>query len=115
MQLRKILDNAIGWRTNRKIVVFESDDLGSIRMPSREVFDSLVKKGFAIKDDPYCNNDAMERNVDLERLFETLSKFKDATGRIPVITGLCLVANPDFMKIEESNFAQYFYKKFQKL
>lgn len=30
--------NIPGWRTNRKIVVIESDDWGSIRMPSQEVY-----------------------------------------------------------------------------
>jgi len=36
--LRKNLVNIPGWRTNRKIVVIESDDWGSVRMPSREVY-----------------------------------------------------------------------------
>jgi len=29
--------NIPGWRTDRKIVVIESDDWGAIRMPSKEV------------------------------------------------------------------------------
>jgi hypothetical protein len=32
------LTNAIGWRTNRKIVVIESDDWGSIRMRDKKTF-----------------------------------------------------------------------------
>mgnify|MGYP000999890125 CR=1 FL=1 len=34
--------NIPGWRTNRKIVVIESDDWGSVRMRSREVYDRLI-------------------------------------------------------------------------
>ena len=33
--------NIPGWRTKRKIVVIESDDWGSIRMPSLKVFETL--------------------------------------------------------------------------
>ena len=35
--IKKWLINIPGWRTNRHIVVIESDDWGSIRMPSCEV------------------------------------------------------------------------------
>ena len=38
--------NVPGWRTNRHIVVIESDDWGSIRMPSKEVYDKLLKEGY---------------------------------------------------------------------
>ncbi|MBK7480400.1 MAG: hypothetical protein IPI69_12245 [Bacteroidales bacterium] len=37
--------NISGWRTRRKIVVFESDDWGSIRMPSMEVYSEFRNKG----------------------------------------------------------------------
>ena len=33
-----------GFRTGRKIVVFESDDWGSIRMPNKLVYDQLRQK-----------------------------------------------------------------------
>ena len=36
------LVNSKGWRTNRKIVVLESDDWGAIRMSSKEAFDKLT-------------------------------------------------------------------------
>ena len=41
MIIRNIFHNLLsipGWRTNRHIVVIESDDWGSIRMPSKEVY-----------------------------------------------------------------------------
>ncbi|NTW32234.1 MAG: hypothetical protein HGB12_06370 [Bacteroidetes bacterium] len=33
--------NIPGWRTDRKILVIESDDWGSIRMPSKETYSGL--------------------------------------------------------------------------
>ena len=109
-KVRKVIGNTLGWRTNNKIIVIESDDWGSIRMPSTKTFDHLVQRGFTIADDPYCKYDSLERNVDLERLFDVLSNHKDSTGRSPVITGLCLMANPDFELIREHDFSSYFYK-----
>lgn len=34
--------NAIGWRTNKKYLIIESDDWGAVRMPLREVYNHLV-------------------------------------------------------------------------
>ena len=42
---KKNLSNIPGWSTNRKIVVIESDDWGSIRMPSLETFEKLSSNG----------------------------------------------------------------------
>ena len=43
--LLKNISNLPGWRTNRKIVVIESDDWGSIRMPSLTIFEKFALKG----------------------------------------------------------------------
>lgn len=42
-----------GWKTSRKIIVIESDDWGSIRMPSKEVYNSLLKQGIRVDKDDY--------------------------------------------------------------
>lgn len=104
--------NIPGWRTNRKIVVIESDDWGSIRMSSAESFNSLLKAGIPVNRSHYSVNDALESNSDLEFLFETLHKFKDSTGRHPVMTGVNIVANPIFDKIKESGYKKYFYEPY---
>jgi hypothetical protein len=104
--------NIPGWRTNRKIVVIESDDWGSIRMPSRKVFDALLRAEIPVNTSHYTLYDSLESNADLEMLMETLTKFKDSTGRHPVITGVNIVANPDFEKIAATNFTEYFYEPF---
>jgi len=110
--LRYKLSNLPGWRTDRKIIVFESDDWGSVRMSSEKSFKSLVKAGLQIENDPYCRFDALESNSDLESLFEVISRFRDKNGNHPVFTGLNVVANPDFEKIKASGFQHYFYEPF---
>ncbi len=105
------LYNIPGWRTKRHIVVIESDDWGSIRMPSREVYNALLKAGIRVHKCHYCSNDSIASEDDLSLLFEVLNQHKDIHGRPAVITANAVVANPDFEKIKESGFAQYAYKK----
>lgn len=104
--------NMPGWRTNRKIVVIESDDWGSIRMSSLEAFNNLLKAGMREDRNHYNTFDSLESNKDLECLFETLSKFKDKNGHHPVMTGVNVVANPNFEKIKENGFTQYVYEPY---
>jgi hypothetical protein len=101
-----------GWKTRKKIIVFESDDWGSIRMPSNEVKNSLHKSNPNIANDLYCKYDNLENSDDLNALFELLKKYKDKNGRNPVITANTIVANPNFDKIKGSNFENYFYETF---
>lgn len=113
--LIKNISNIPGWRTNRNIVVIESDDWGSIRMPSNaaraQLLANLVSMG-DIERQRYTNFDTLANEIDFEALFETLSQFKDMNGKYPVFTAVSLVANPDFDKIKESNFECYFYEPF---
>ena len=104
--------NIPGWRTNRKIVVIESDDWGSIRMPSREVYERFLKQGIKVNHCPYNRYDSLASEEDLEALFELLKRFKDKKGNHPVITANTVLANPDFEKIRESGFEEYFYENF---
>lgn len=104
--------NARGTRLDRKLVVIESDDWGSIRMPSREVFNRLQAEGHHPETDPYMRFDALESDLDLERLFEVLGSVKDKWGKPAVITANAVVANPDFARIEEEGFAEYYYEPF---
>lgn len=106
------LSNMKGWRTNRKIVVFESDDWGSIRMPSRSVFKALQRKGIPVEKSPYCRYDTLEDNQDLEHLFNILLDFKDINGNHPIITANTVVANPKFSIIKESGYRVYAYEPF---
>lgn len=113
----KNLSNLPGWRTNRKIVVIESDDWGSIRMPSIAIFEKLTSKGFDLTSGDalrYNQNDTLANTHDLSALFQTLVNFKDFHGNHPVFTAVSLVANPDFEKIKKGNFQDYFWEPFTK-
>lgn len=112
MFTRKELYNMVGWRTKRHLVVIESDDWGSIRMPSREVYDEFIRRGIRVDKDPYCRYDSLATKEDLTNLFEVLQSVKDKNGHHPIITANCVVANPIFDKIRESNFTEYHYEPF---
>ena len=102
------LTNHSGWKTNRKIVVIESDDWGSIRMPSVEAYENMKKRGVPVDNSPYCKFDTLASESDLEYLFDLLASFNDQSGNHPVITANCVVSNPDFDRIEKSKFVSYF-------
>jgi hypothetical protein len=106
------LSNLPGWRTDRKIIVFESDDWGSVRMPSKEAFNNLIRSGIPVDQSNYNRFDSLEGNSDLESLFEVISSFKDKSGNHPVFTGICVIANPDFDKIKASQYQKYFFEPF---
>lgn len=108
------LSNVKGWRTKKHIVVLESDDWGSVRMSSLESFERLRSAGIPVDKDHYNINDSLESNEDLEMLFETLRKFRDSTGRNPVMTGVNVVANPDFQAIADNDFTEYVYEPYTK-
>lgn len=104
--------NIPGWSTNRRIVVIESDDWGSIRIPSRDVYERFHEFGFNVRQSRYNRFDALESNSDLEKLFEVLQRYKDCNGRPAQVTANTIVCNPDFQKIASSGFAEYSYEHF---
>ena len=113
-QIRSVLSQNIinipGWTTNRKIVIFESDDWGSIRMPSKEVFERFVAEGMNLTDSDYNRIDNLESNDDLTSLFEILNSFRDHNGNHPSLTANLIVGNPNFLKIKESDFTEYYFE-----
>ncbi|OJV37854.1 MAG: hypothetical protein BGO33_07900 [Bacteroidia bacterium 43-41] len=116
MKIKSVITNTFlnfpGWHTPRKIVVIESDDWGSIRMPSKEVKQKLQQSGIMLENDPYSLFDTQADDKDLEALFEVLCSVKDKNGRYAVMTADTNVANPDFDKIKASDYQQYFYEPF---
>lgn len=111
-KVKKNLSNLIGWKTKRKIVVFESDDWGSIRTKNLEAYQNMIKGGLKLDNLNFTKFDCLESNSDLESFFQILTNHIDSTGRHPVFTPMCIVANPDFEKIKASNFERYFYEPF---
>lgn len=102
--------NLKGWHTDRKIVVIESDDWGSIRMPSKGIYNKCIKAGYRVDLNPYERYDSLLSSLDLDLLFDLLFSFKDSNGRHPIITANCVVANPDFVKIKGANYENYYFE-----
>lgn len=98
------------FRTSRHIIVFESDDWGSIRMCQRSGWEELLKLGYAVDKRPYECYDTLESSVDLEALFDVLRKYEDYKGNHPVITANMSMANPNFEKIKQSDFQEYHFE-----
>ena len=111
-KIRFNLKNIPGWKCNRKIVVFESDDWGSNRIASKAHFENLQKAGFPVHKSAYNRFDTIERSEDLEELFNVLTSVKDKNGRNAVFTPFLNVANPDYDKIRKDNFESYHYETF---
>lgn len=99
-----------GWHTRRHIIVIESDDWGSIRMPSKDVYKQLLHNGYNVDRDLFSRYDSLERGEDLAALFDVLQSVKDKNGHPAVITADSVVANPDFDKIEGNGFSTYSYE-----
>lgn len=100
--LKNHLINIPGWRTDRKIVVFESDDWGSIRMPSKLAFNSLLNQGIRVDKSYYDSLDTLEAEEDLTALFDILSNYKAK------FTFNTVLGNPDYRKIKQSEFLDYY-------
>jgi hypothetical protein len=107
--LQSNIINSVGDRYDSKIVVLESDDWGSIRMSSKESLKRFETKGFELKNSVY-KYDALESEEDLTYLFEVLNQFQDRRGQPACLTANVCMANPDFKKIKEANFQEYFYE-----
>lgn len=104
--------NARGFKTTRKIVVFESDDWGSIRMPSIRAYENLLHKGIKVDQSLYDRLDTLEHKADLSNLLEVLAGVRDMHGRPALFTLNTVLANPDFEKIKEDNYQRYHYELF---
>jgi hypothetical protein len=100
---------AKAWRTPKKIIVIESDDWGSIRTSTREAYNYLMRKGYKMNASPY-SFDALETNEDLQELYHILSLHVDAEGNPACLTANMIMANPDFDKIQNDNFRQYYFE-----
>lgn len=103
-------------KTKRHIVVFESDDWGSIRIPSKDILERIKLKTsngiLTCSFDKFDEVDTLASNSDLENLIEVLNSVRDMNGNPAKITLNCVMANPDFEKIRKSNFTEYHYELF---
>ena len=109
-EIKHYLSQITGWHTRRHLVVIESDDWGSIRMPSKEVYDKLLSLGYRVDLCHFSHFDSLETEDDLVRLFEALDSVRDCKGNPAILTANSVTANPDFKKIKDSGYRDYYYE-----
>lgn len=93
-----------------KVIIFESDDWGSVRIPSKDVQKKLEQSGINISSCPYSKYDCLETKEDIEILVNTLGVTKNSNCGTAIFTMNYLTANPDFNKIRDDNFQNYYYE-----
>ncbi|MFW5804787.1 MAG: hypothetical protein ACOCWG_06110 [bacterium] len=114
MNIRQFVKRIIdipGFHTKRKFLIIVSDDWGGVRLKSKQAREKLKSLGIEM-DSRFERFDTLESNFDMESLFEVLLKHKNYYGQHPVITAVTNVANPDFVRIKENKFSEYFYEPF---
>lgn len=109
--VKKYLDK-LGWQSEKKLLVFCSDDWGGIRNCSLNSHRKLSELGLIMNSNRFDRFDTLESNKDMETLFEVLLKYRDHRGNHPVITAVTNVGNPDFDKIKKDNYEKYYWEPF---
>jgi hypothetical protein len=104
--------NIRGWRTDRRLVVFESDDWGAIRMPGQKAFDVLARSTKGVELSRYDAIDCLEDQYDLDELAGVLSSTCDSRGRPACFTTNMVMGNPEFEAIRESRFDRFVHEPF---
>ena len=104
--------NMRGWKTRRKLIVFESDDWGAIRMRDRQTHESLRQAGIPVDRWRYDSLDCLESRADLEALFSVLESHRDSNGQPVKFTLNTVMGNPDFKAIRESSFEVFHHQHF---
>lgn len=105
----KSLKHIPGWRSRNKLVVFNVDDYGNVRIASSAAHEALSKAGLAV-DGRFDRFDTLETRADLEALLEVLDSVRDKTGRGAVFTPYALSANLDFNALSATP-EQYRYEE----
>ena len=103
------LKNTIGWKTNRKIVVFAIDDYGNVRVDSKKARENMDKAGLKTRS-RFDLFDALETRKDLEMLLDALSSVKDKHDQSAVFTPYSLPCNINFEQMADEGYRQYLYE-----
>jgi hypothetical protein len=102
--------NIRGWRTNRHLIVFESDDWGAIRMRDTATMKAMTKMGLRLPHSAYNRFDCLEFRRDLEALFNVLEDNRSNRYKPPIFTFNTVMGNPHFQRIKENNFTRFFHE-----
>lgn len=108
--MRRLLSNIqtnFGGVKTPKVLIFQSDDWGFSRTNHND--DSIAfLKSINLQNLPYNSIDGLENVDDLKNLQSLLESYKDQNGIKPIFTLNYVTSNPDFQRIEENNFSNYY-------
>lgn len=108
----RLIKNLPGKKTSRKIVCIYIDDYGSIRVKDKQAYETLKAAGLPMDSTRYAKFDTLASSEDLQMMFEVLQSVKDSQGHHACLTPYANIANPDFEKIRESGYTQYYREPF---
>lgn len=101
--------NVIGWKTNRKIIVFSIDDYGNVRLDSSQARKNMDAAGMKTYS-RFDSFDTLETRDDLEALYNVLTSVKDKNNKPAIFTPFALPCNIDFEKMKSNNYEEYQYE-----
>lgn len=104
-----IKNAVLGVRTSRKIVVFDIDDYGNVRIHSSQARANLDKAGLKAYS-RFDEVDCLETNDDFDALFAVLRSVKDKNGNPAKFTAFALPANINFEAMAQSQYQEYIYE-----
>ena len=110
--ISRLVKNLPGKKTRRRIVCIYIDDYGSIRVKDKKAYQTLKDAGIPMDSSRYAKFDTLASTEDLQMMFEVLTSVKDSQGNYACFTPFVNIANPDFDKIRESGFVQYYREPF---
>ena len=99
--------NARGWRTRRRLLVFESDDWGAIRMRDPKALRDMELGGLDVGRPVFGRIDCLENRSDLQNLFNVIDRYRDRQNSAPIFTFNTVLGNPDFAAIKADHFERY--------
>ena len=112
MNYKRLFPIIMPWQRIKPTLILHSDDWGAERMPSESVRRKLDKHPLIVANDPYARLDTLASAEDLAAIFDVLTSVKDSSANPAVLTANVIMANPDYQRIKEIQFNQYFNEPF---
>jgi hypothetical protein len=94
-----------GFRFERPLVVFQSDDWGRAGLRDRAGLEELQSAGLKLGERPY-DFYSLETADDLAALSEVLTRHRDSVGRHPCLQMNFMLANLDFARMRAGGFRE---------
>ena len=102
----RLLNYWKSWRTDRPILVIESDDWGAEHIPGPDAVRTAEIEKISFSGS-HSSFDGLETADDVDRLCDVLSAHRNADGDSAVLTANFVMANPDFEAVKQSGYSVF--------